>query len=400
MVLKSEIRKSVEEQRKLVIKKETGEKRDALKNVKLLKEFIIIITGIRRCGKSTLLSQLIASTKDKYAYLNFEDPRIYDFKTSDFSKLSEVFGDDVSAFFFDEIQNVENWEIFIRNLHDKQNKICITGSNAQMLSKELGTRLTGRYLQLELFPFSYKEFLQFKKLKRNEASFKEYLNEGGFPDYLKTGNKEVLQHLFNDIVYRDIVARHGIRNVKTFIDICLFLISNAAKEYSLNGIKKSFGVGSANTVADYMQWLEDSYMLFSLPRFSWSAKSISVNPKKVYVIDSGFAHSNSLSFSEDSGRLFENLVYLELRRKHKELYYFKEKGECDFVIKEGKKITAAIQVCLEVDNDNLHRETAGLFEAMEFFKLKEGKIITLNQDDVITEKGKEIKLIPAWKWFE
>jgi uncharacterized protein len=400
MVLKSEIKKSVEEQRKLVIKKETGEKRDALKKVKLLKEFIIIITGIRRCGKSTLLSQLIASTKDKYAYLNFEDPRIYDFKTSDFSKLSEVFGDDVSAFFFDEIQNVENWEIFIRNLHDKQNKICITGSNAQMLSKELGTRLTGRYLQLELFPFSYKEFLQFKKLKRNEASFKEYLNEGGFPDYLKTGNKEVLQHLFNDIVYRDIVARHGIRNVKTFIDICLFLISNAAKEYSLNGIKKSFGVGSANTVADYMQWLEDSYMLFSLPRFSWSAKSISVNPKKVYVIDAGFAHSNSLSFSEDSGRLFENLVYLELRRKHKELYYFKEKGECDFVIKEGKKITAAIQVCLEVDNDNLHRETAGLFEAMEFFKLKEGKIITLNQDDVITEKGKEIKLIPAWKWFE
>jgi uncharacterized protein len=399
MVLKSDIQESVDEQRVWLHKKSQGEKRNSLKNLKLTKEHIIIITGIRRCGKSTLLSQLMSANKGQYGYLNFEDPRIFGFELKDFPKLSEVFGPKVSAFFFDEIQNVENWEVFIRNLHDKELKICITGSNAQLLSKELGTRLTGRYLQTELFPFSYSEFLRFKKLKKNEASFNRYFNEGGFPDFLKTGNVEILQHLFNDIVYRDIVARHGIRNVKTFIDICLFLLSNAGKEYSLNGIKNAFNIGSANTVADYVQWLEDSYMLFSLPRFSWSAKSIAVNPKKVYVIDTAFARANSLSFSEDSGRLFENAVYLELRKKHKSLYYFKEKGECDFVVKEGAKVTEVIQACVEVNTDNFDREMNGLAEALEFFKLKEGKIITLSQEDSLSHNGKEIKLVPAWKWF-
>jgi predicted AAA+ superfamily ATPase len=153
-------------------------------------------------------------------------------------------------------------------------------------------------------------------------------------------------------------------------------------------------------VADYMQWLEDSYVLFSLPKFSWSLKSVAINPKKVYVIDTGFAQANSLSFSEDVGRMFENAVYIELRRKYKELYYFKEKRECDFIIKEGRKVTEAIQVCLEVNSDNMKREIEGLTEALEFFNLKEGNIITIDQEDVINQDGKQITLIPAWKWFE
>jgi hypothetical protein len=183
------------------------------------------------------------------------------------------------------------------------------------------------------------------------------------------------------------------------MSIALYLISNAGKEFSFTNIKNTFGLGSVNTVMDYISWFEDSYLLFTLPKFSWSLKSVAINPKKVYVIDTGFGDANSLSFSNDTGRLFENAVYLQLRRKFKELYYFREKGECDFVVKENDKVTHAIQVCAEVTQENLPREVNGLVEALLFFELGEGVIITINQEDEIVRDEKKIHLIPAWKWF-
>ena len=400
MVLKSEIEKSLVLQRLFLNKKQEGFNRESLAKLQLSTSHILIITGVRRCGKSTLLQQISKKIKEEIIYFNFEDPRIYGFELEDFTKLDEIVGDEIRYYFFDEIQNVEKWELFIRHLHDRDKRIAITGSNASLLSKELGTRLTGRNIQIELFPFSYTEYLMFLQLENNLTSFNLYLEDGGFPEYIKSKHKEQLQQLFKDIVYRDIIVRHGIRQAKTLIDIALFLIANVGKEYSLNGIKNTFGVGSANSVADYIHWLEDSYVLFSMPRFSWSLKSVSINPKKVYCIDTGFAQANSLSFSEDTGRLLENCVYLALRRKYKEIYYFKDKGECDFIVKEAQDILHIIQVCAEIHSDNKAREVNGLLAALTFFSKTEGLILTLNQEDVLMINDVKVRLLPVWKWLQ
>jgi len=399
MVLKSEIEISYKQQQASLAKKNVSEYREKLPQVALSESFIVIITGIRRCGKSTLMQQLIKSVNDKLcAFLNFEDPRIYGFDNADFVKLDEIIGLENKYYFFDEIQNVENWEVFVRNLHDREKVICVTGSNASLLSRELGTKLTGRSVQIELLPFSYTEYCSFKKLQHNADSYKLYINEGGFPSFVKVGNKEILQQLFRDIIYRDIIVRHGVRNEKTLISIALYLISNAGKEFSYTNIKNIFSVGSVNSVVDYVSWFEDSYLMFTLPRFSWSLKSVAINHKKIYVIDTGFGDANSLSFSADAGRMFENAVYLQLRRKYKEMYYFREKGECDFVVKEQDKITLAVQVCMEVNTENMAREVNGLIEALQFFNLETGYIITINQEDELIKEGKKVLLIPAWKW--
>ena len=271
----------------------------------------------------------------------------------------------------------------------------MTGSNASLLSKELGTRLTGRHLRHEMFPFSYPEYLLFTKQKKSAVSISRYLQEGGFPEYLESHNPEILQTLLKDIVLRDIAVRHQVRNTHVLLNMALFLISNIGKECTYNSLKKIFGLGSANTVSDFLSWLEDAYLLFFLPRFSWSAKNSSVNPRKVYAIDTGLVDANTLSFTEDKGRLLENAIYLFLRQHYAMIYYFREQKECDFVVFENRKCKWLIQVCLELNQDNKVRETDGLVEAMKYFKMKEGIIVTLNQRDKITIGEYKIELIPA-----
>lgn len=400
MVLKSEIEKAFQFQQSLLKLKTPLTLRTDLEKIPLYESHIVVVSGIRRCGKSTLLRLVMQKTKEKFAFLNFEDSRIFNFELEDFSKLDEIIGDDVQFYFFDEIQNVPNWEIFVRQLHDRGKKIFITGSNASLLSKELGTRLTGRYLTQELFPFSYGEFLSYENLENNFDSFDKYIEWGGFPEFLESGNQEILQTLVKDIVYRDISIRYGIKNSKTLMDITLFLLSSVGKEVTYNSIKKMFSVGSANSVSDYLNWLEDCYLVFFLSKFSWSPKTIAVNPRKVYAIDSALAQANSLSFTKDKGRLFENTIYIFLRRQNLQLYYFRENGECDFVIFEKKKCKMVIQVCEELHLDNKHREINGLLEAMNFFDLKEGFIVTKNQSDTLKIEGKTIHLIPAIDWMK
>lgn len=398
MLLKSIIESCFQSQAMRIQTDDAGMTRNIIQDIRPGKELICIITGIRRCGKSTLLHQLMTDASASRAYFNFEDPRILGFDLADFSKLDEVMGER-DVYFFDEIQNVEKWELFIRQLHDRQKTICLTGSNASLLSRELGTRLTGRSLSIELFPFSFSEFCNFLRLEQGVTSLDQYLESGGFPSFLRTGEIQYLQQLFRDIIYRDIIVRYGIRNAKIVEETAIYLFSNLAKEYSLNTLKKIFGIGSANSVAAYVSWFEDGYLLFSLPRFSWSLRSISVNPKKIYAIDTGMANAVSLSFSEDKGRLLENMVYLQLRRKHKELYYFKEQGECDFVVKEKNAITQVIQVCYELNSGNLAREKNGLLAAMQFFGLQEGCIVTRNQQDFFYMENKTIRVVPAWQWL-
>ena len=399
MLLKSTIADALLEQKKWLSKKHAGLERDVLNSIKLNPLMVLVITGIRRCGKSTLMHQLASQTGEDFNFFNFEDPRIFGFEAEDLNRLNQVFNQDLNYYFFDEIQNVPQWEIFVRNLHDQEKIICITGSNAALLSKELGTRLTGRNLQLELYPFAFSEYIRFQKYQPDSKSLLNYLQQGGFPDYLKLKNKEVLQQLLKDVIYRDIVVRHGIRNDHAIMEIALFLISNVGKMYSLNGLKKSFNIGSASTVSDYLQWLEDSYLLFSLPRFSYSLKSSAVNAKKVYTIDPGFAQANSLSYSKDCGRLFENIIFLELKRRKYDLHYFRENGECDFVLSKNRSVTGLIQVSVKVTDENKDREVKGLLEAMSFFDLNKGIILTIDQEDVLRQDNKTIELIPAWQWL-
>jgi predicted AAA+ superfamily ATPase len=399
MVLKSEIEQAYLAQQEIIKSKVTFVPRAYISKITSKGKHIEVLSGIRRCGKSTLMKLLMQKIKKPIAYFNFEDARINGFEVNDFQKLDEIIGKGKAAYFFDEIQNIASWEIFVRQLHERGEKVYITGSNASLLSKELGTRLTGRHLRHELFPFSFQEFLVFKKLKYTVAAFEKYMELGGFPEYLRDPNPEVLQTLLRDIVLRDIAIRYGIKNSKTLMDLTLYLISNIGKEVSYNNLKKTFNIGSANSVSDYLTWLEDTYVLFYLPRFSWSAKSVAINPRKVYAIDNGLVNANSLSFSKDKGRLLENLVYQFLRQKQYQLFYFRENKECDFVVFEKNKCKQVIQVCSQIDSDNKARELDGLIEAMEFFKLKEGFIITLNQKDKLGFNGKTVYLIPAFEFI-
>lgn len=395
MLLKEEIELAVNQQKKLFDQNLPLTRREAKSKINQGSRQIEVITGIRRSGKSSLMRQLIDEFAPNFSYLNFEDPRIFDFTVDDFSKLDEILDSSGSPYFFDEIQNVKGWEVYIRQLHDRGQKVFITGSNASLLSRELGTRLTGRYLAYEIFPFSYSEFLEYNAWDDSAENFQNYLDLGGFPEFLRDRNPEILQNLLKDIVFRDIAIRYSIKNTKTLLDITLYLISNVGKEISYNGIKKTFEIGSANTVSDYLNWLEDAYLLFFLPRFSWSAKSISKNPKKVYCIDTGFARANSLSFSKDQGRLLENLVYLIFRKTTYQLFYYREKKECDFVVFEEKACKWAVQVSEKIHSENKNREIEGLFEAMSFFDLKEGFILTLNQEDSLSMDGKVIRIFPV-----
>lgn len=400
MITKETLKEVIISQRTTLDSLEKGTPREKEEEINIQDSFALIITGIRRCGKSTLLNQILR--KHKGYYLNLEDPRLDDFEFLDFNKveetMKEIYGEN-GVYFFDEIQNIEKWEKFIRYLIDKKERILITGSNAALLSKELGTKLTGRHLQIEMFPFSFKEFLKMKNKKPSVEDFDEYLHNGGFPEYLKKKNPEILHELLYDIIAKDIAVRFGIKNTSILNKIIIYLISNVGKEFSYNSIKRIFSIKSVQSVINYISYFENAYLIFTIPRFSYSYKQQQVNPKKVYSIDNGFSYSNSVSFSKDKGKMLENVVFLALRRKFKNIFYFKENNECDFVVKQKDKITYALQVCFDLNEENKKREIYGLLNALKEFELKEGLILTYNQKDNFLVDNKKIIVKPVWEWL-
>jgi len=401
MILSSTLRDIIHSQKEELFSRDTGIERELLGELHPETGFVTIITGIRRSGKSTLLRQLIRKyAPGHFHFLNFEDPRLTGFDAHDLIKLDKIFAEenDGTLFFFDEIQNVPEWETWIRYKQDKGEKIILTGSNATLLSSELGTRLTGRHLDHELFPFSYREFLMFTREEAGENSFAEYMDRGGFPEYLKYKEPEILYRITEDLLYRDIIARYGVRNHKVLKEMLIYLITNSGKLFSFNNLKKVFSLGSPNTVSDYISFFEGSYLLFTIPRFSYSLKEQMINPRKVYVIDSGLAGVNSISMSGDMGRKLENMVFIRLRKKYKQIYYYRGKGECDFVVREKERITGLYQVCFHLTDDNLDREIKGLLEAMEVLNLTSGTIITMSGKDHFVNGNRQIKVIPAWQW--
>lgn len=400
MLRKEKIKLVIESQRENLLRSEKGIQREV--NAEPYNSFALIITGIRRSGKSTFLSQLIEK-QDKWYYLNLEDPRLSAFDPDDFIKVEEIMYElygEQGVFFFDEIQVVQSWEKFIRYLVDKKVKVVITGSNANMLSRELGTLLTGRHIQLEIFPFSYTEYLKLLNQEESVESLQNYFRAGGFPEFVKLGNTDILHQLLTDIIYKDIVVRYGLKNVDTIKNLAIFLLSNVAKEFSFNAIKGFLQVKSVQSIIDYMEYLENAYITFTLPRFSYSYKQQIANPKKIYAIDNGLILANSTSFSKDSGRMLENMVFLELRKKYKQIYYYKEQIECDFVVKEKDTIAMAIQVCYEIHDENQNREVNGLLAALNQFNLDTGQIVTFEQDDELIIEGKTIQIVSLLKWIK
>lgn len=380
----------------------------------------VIVKGVRRCGKSTLLGQLLQrNAYGKYYYFNFEDERLLSFTVEDFSKLHEVMVElygERRIFYFDEIQNIQNWEVYVRRMQDSGYKFFITGSNASLLSKEMGTSLTGRHVDFELFPFSFSEFLHFKQWQFSSQQFydpvlrgqlrnlfNEYLEGGGMPEFLHYQQQTLLSQVYEDILFRDIISRHEINGIKALRELGLYLITNMARLFSYTKIKNVLQLGSVNTVKNYIGYFEDCYLLSTINQFSYSLKEQLITNKKSYVVDNGLANAIAFQFSRNKGQFLENIVFTELlRRYHKNVYFYKTKNnlEVDFIVQHQQKITLLIQVCFQLEDEaTKKREITALLKAMEETGLKQGLILTNEHQEELNINGMIINIMPVYQWL-
>ncbi len=393
---------------------------------------ILIITGIRRSGKSSLMKLLcddILGSEDvlenNILYLNFEDERFVSFNVQDFEPLYETFLELENPqgkiyMFLDEIQNINGWEKWLNRLYEFENvKIFVTGSNASLLSSEISTALTGRNRQVVTWPFSFREFLTMKGIRINakdlykrqkkveiRRSFKEYLELGGFPEVLKIGDTTLLEQYYKDIIYRDVITRYGIKNIKEIKELTLFLAANPGSVQSYKNMQRMIGVRSQNTVKNYLEALNDVYLFFTVDLFDYSLKRQIYNPSKIYCIDVALSNSISFNFSRNVGHIFENIVFLELMRRNKTLYYWKSKKgkEVDFITKDGLHITEAIQVCFSLEDEKTRqREFQALTEVNDQLKPDRLTLITDDEESTVSIEHSrsriEITIIPLWKWL-
>lgn len=402
MIKKSDLIEAITNQKNVLFTQQSYP-RKMLEKIKILPHFALVVSGIRRSGKSTLLTQLIEKQgENSYLFLNFDTPLLFEFEFSDFSLLDTIIAENphIKTLYFDEIQVVEGWEVYVRGKLDSGFDVVVTGSNASLLSRELGTKLTGRHLSKELFPFSFVEFCEFLSKEQNAEAVNDYLMQGGFPQYLQLNEEEILHALINDILYRDIVVRFGIRDDRSIKRLLLFAAGNVGNLITANKLKQSIEVKSAATVQEYLTHLEQAYVIQLLPKFSYSYKVQLANPRKIYFIDNGLQRVITPSFNQDLGRKLENAVFWELRRQFSELYYYNENNkECDFIVCKNSTPIQLVQVCWELNSENQRREIEGLVDAMQFFNFEYGKIITLDQEDRVLIEGKVIEIIPFWKVY-
>lgn len=382
---------------------------------------IVDIVGPRRSGKSTILKLLInkLNLNNNYLFINFEDPY---FVTNNKSEIieeiiltyEEYFDKKLEYLFFDEIQNILNWEKVIRKLREiNKYKIFITGSSSKLLSTELSSLLTGRHLSYSVMPLSFVEFLSFKQtiinskkdLILNEKiilkNFDNYLLIGGFPEIAKTENISLLKQYYFDIVQKDIIMRHDVRQKDILEKIGIYLISNTSEIISIESLKTTFNL-SYEAVSNYLEYFKEAFLNFELLQFSYSLKKQFKTFKKNYSIDTGLANAVSFKFSEDKGGILEQSVFLELIRRKEEIYYYKTSNnkEVDFLVKQKNKKNTLIQVCWDLaDKKTKKREVDGLNKAMEELKINEGLILTHDSKDEILEAGKTINILPTYRWM-
>jgi uncharacterized protein len=390
---------------------------------------IISLIGVRRSGKTHVLYSIISKLRKtvgpkNIVYINFEDDRLFPLELKDLNTLLDAYYElypdkknEKVYFFFDEIQNVQNWEKFIRRLHDTENcSIFLTGSSAKLLSREIATALRGRTLSYEVFPLSFSEFLRFKGIKADGHSskaqavirnaFSDYLTRGGFPELIHYDQPlftKVLQEYIDLIMYRDIIERFGVTNNFLLKRLVKFCFTNISTLVSLNKLYNSFkseGLNiSRNTVYEYISHLEDSFALFTVPVYAQSMREQWRNPRKIYSVDVGFKTAMDYPLSLDMGRVFENIVFLELRRKAQKISYLKDKQEVDFYFtRDGQE--RLLNVCYDMESQSTReREVNGLVAAMKRLSLKESLIVTAeNKETIATEAGR-ITVIPLWEWL-
>ncbi|PIS39463.1 MAG: ATPase [Candidatus Nealsonbacteria bacterium CG08_land_8_20_14_0_20_38_20] len=393
---------------------------------------IITLSGPRRAGKTYYFYQIIKKLKEKIdfsriIYVDFEDDRLFPLAIKDLDDLMEAYFELYPEnkakeiyYFFDEIQNIDNWEIFIRRIYDKEKaKIFLTGSSSKLLSREIATSLRGRTLNYQIFPLSFKEFLNFKGVKPDKNSayskirfqikklFQEYAIFGGFPEVVLESDDlkmAVLKNYYDLIIYRDLVERFAVRNVNFLKSLSKYLLTNVSAPFSINGYHQNLEKPlrpAKETVLEYLSYLQEIELVFLLPIFSYSLKTQQVNPKKNYVVDNGLRNAVCFRFSEDFGRLLENLVFVELKRRNKEIYYYKQKRECDFVVMNNLKASQAIQVTQELNKNNKEREVGGLIEVMRKYQIERGLVLVQDLKEETKEKinNKEIKFVSLWKWL-
>lgn len=403
------IRAMLLEQMDAFWQRDTGTVREKLEEVKKGAEVphAVIISGLRRVGKSTLLAQMAHTLgQDSFYYVNFEDDRFLGFTAGDaddlYRSLVEVFGDR-KIFIIDEIQNISGWEHFVRRFMDLGMKFYITGSNASLLSQELGTRLTGRYVPIELFPFSFREYLLFLEedipnltrmttveQARLNSALNTYLQSGGIPDALKYPQLPLLRTLYDDVLYRDIATRYRIDAVSALKELAFYLVSNPASLISYNKLKEQLRLGSVNTVSSYVNYMENSWLLFTLNVYDFSLRRQQIAPKKVYCIDTGLSHTVGFNFSADTGKLLENLVFLALRRTTRDIYYCTTPGgyEVDFYLPEIRQL---IQVAQHLENPTTReREFRAVEDALKGMPVKSVLILA-----GANEAEKEINGVPV-----
>ena len=392
---------------------------------------IIVITGARRSGKSFIMKQTAKTLikegirKSRILIVNFEDPRFVELNTEILQQVYDVYLEFLNPqekpyLFLDEIQEVKDWEKWVRTIHELDKaKIIISASNAKLLSRELSTLLTGRHLDLVIFPLSFKEFLRFRNVDLSQRFeivnkeieikrlLREYIEFGSFPEVVLGGEKnQILLNYFEDILNKDIVRRFKIRKSKELVSLAKFYLGNISSLITFNSLERTLNI-SADTVEKFSGYLEDTFILFFLKRFSYKFREQEKSPRKVYAIDVGLANTVGFRFNQNMGRLAENLVFLELKREEMlgsnfEIYYWKDVNhrEVDFLIKEDLKVRQLIQVCWEVNRpETKNREIRTLLKAMKEFNLEEGLIITEDYKAEENIQGKKINYIPLWEWY-
>ena len=391
---------------------------------------IIALTGVRRSGKTYHLYNIIEKlTREKVEisnclYFNFEDERI-DEKTFEFNSIIESYQElypknDLSKcyFFFDEIQNIDGWERFVRRVYEQiSDNVFITGSNSKLLSKEISTSLRGRSINYEIYPLNFKEYLDFKDIEINLNStrsvskiinaFEKFLSGGGFPELIFIDGEikdRVLQEYFNVMIFRDLIERYEITQTAILKYFCKRVIGNSAKEFSVNKIyneikSQNYKI-SKDTIYEFQDYIESIYLAFFIPKYLPSVVKQEFSRKKAYSIDNGLATSVDTFFIRNKGSALENLVFLELVKSGKNIFYYHGNYECDFLLIENEKVSEAIQVCYNIsDSDTKKREEQGLLNACNEYKLKRGWVLTLSDEQKYTIDGITIEIMPAYKYF-
>jgi len=390
---------------------------------------IITLLGVRRCGKTSILYDMINKLsktidKTKILFLNFEDERLdlnvnnLDLVLQAFRELYPTHNLKECYFFFDEIQNIDGWEKFIRRVYDTvSTNIFITGSNSKLLSTDIATSLRGRTLSYEVFPLSFKEYLDFKDIDIDLYSTKslafiknaqeKFLKNGAFPETLILEEKYVnqtLQEYFNVLLYKDLAERYNITNTVALKFFLKRIIASSTKQISINKLYnelKSNGIKiGKNTLYDFLDYVQNIYLALILHRYDKSLVNKELGEKKIYSIDIGLNNAIEFKFSDDIGKSLENAVFLELKRSYTEIFYYRDNNsECDFIVNEQNKITQAIQVTYDISNiDTRKREIKGLLNACKNFNLNNGIIITYDSEDEYIEDNVKIQIIPFYKW--